>query len=219
MSEYDDLTAEMKSRVVLPQHVYPALSIGKSTHSGELQASVRLYQSKKDVHHVPYSSAVFTSLAVGIPMFAGQLPACSIVTYRVSAPQCLVITWSDYLVELRSEFAEWSMGGGSVWSDRIRANDAGRGGWRDQWSQGSTHGVRAVQSTQGHPTTRRHTLDLNQRQNPNAVRAEPEPATERLAVAGECSGPPSPSLPYQEMALVHQNQNQNPPATTSMFIL
>ena len=46
---------------------------------------------------------------------------------------------------------------------------------------------------------------------PNAVRAVPEPATERLAVAGERSGPPSPSLPYQEMALVHQNQNQNPP--------
>ena len=47
---------------------------------------------------------------------------------------------------------------------------------------------------------------------PNAVRAVPEPATERLAVAGERSGPPSPSLPYQEMALVHQNQNQNPTA-------
>ena len=45
---------------------------------------------------------------------------------------------------------------------------------------------------------------------PHAVRAVPEPATERLAVAGERSGPPSPSLPYQEMALVHQNQNQNP---------
>ena len=45
---------------------------------------------------------------------------------------------------------------------------------------------------------------------PNAVRAVPEPATERLAVVGERSGPPSPSLPYQEMALVHQNQNQNP---------
>ena len=44
---------------------------------------------------------------------------------------------------------------------------------------------------------------------PHAVRAVPEPATERLAVAGERSGPPSPSLPYQEMALVHQNQNQN----------
>ena len=58
------------------------------------------------------------------------------------------------------------MGGGSVWSDRIRANDAGRGGWRDQWSQGSTHGVRAVQGTQEHPTTRRHTLDLNPRRNP-----------------------------------------------------
>ena len=45
---------------------------------------------------------------------------------------------------------------------------------------------------------------------PNAVRAVREPAMERLAVAGERSGPPSPSLPYQEMALVHQNQNQNP---------
>ena len=50
---------------------------------------------------------------------------------------------------------------------------------------------------------------------PNAVRAVPEPATERLAVAGERSGPPSPSLPYQEMALVHQNQNQNPPQPSS----
>ena len=58
------------------------------------------------------------------------------------------------------------MGGGSVWSDRIRANDAGRGGWGDQWSQGSTHGVRAVQGSQGHPTTRRHTRDLNPRRNP-----------------------------------------------------
>ena len=48
---------------------------------------------------------------------------------------------------------------------------------------------------------------------PHAVRAVPEPATERLAVAGERSGPPSPSLPYQEMALVHQNQNQNPSQT------
>ena len=119
MSEYDDLTAEMKSRVVLPQHVYPALSIGKSAHSGELQASVRLYQSKKDVHHVPYSSAVFTSPAVGIPMFAGQLPACSIVTYRVSAPQCLVITWSDYLVELRSEFTKWSNTDRILWQAQV----------------------------------------------------------------------------------------------------
>ena len=53
---------------------------------------------------------------------------------------------------------------------------------------------------------------------PNAVRAVPEPATERLAVAGERSGPPSPSLPYQEMALVHQNQNQNP-APSPLLIL
>ena len=53
-----------------------------------------------------------------------------------------------------------------MWSDRIRANDAGRGGWGDQWSQGSTHGVRAVQGSQGHPTTRRHTRDLNPRRNP-----------------------------------------------------
>ena len=60
------------------------------------------------------------------------------------------------------------MGGGSVWSDRIRANDAGRGGWGDQWSQGSTHGVRAVQGSQGHPTTRRHTRDLNPRRNPTS---------------------------------------------------
>ena len=97
------------------------------------------------------------------------------------------------------------MGGGSVWSDRIRANDAGRGGRRDQWLQGSTHGVRAVQGTQGHPTTRRHTLDLNSRQNPTPCAQ----CQNRLAVAGERSGPPSPSLPYQEMALVHQNQNQN----------
>ena len=44
---------------------------------------MRLYQAKKDVHHVPFSSAVFTSPAVGIHMFAGQLPACYVVTFRV----------------------------------------------------------------------------------------------------------------------------------------
>ena len=70
--------------------------------------------------------------------------------------------------------------------------------------------MRAVQCTQRQPTTWRHTHDQNQRRNHDAVRAVPEPATERLAVAGECSGPPSPSLPCQEMALVNQNQNQNP---------
>ena len=54
---------------------------------------------------------------------------------------------------------------------------------------------------------------------PHAVRAVPEPATERLAVAGERSGPPSPSQPYQEMALVHQNQNQNPPPPKPPLLL
>ena len=108
MTEYDDLTAEMKSGVVQPQHVYPSLSIGKSANSGDLEVSAQLYQAKKDVHHVRYSSAVFTSPAVGIPMFTGQLPACFVVTYRVSAPQCLVLTWSNYLSELRPMFAQWS---------------------------------------------------------------------------------------------------------------
>ena len=109
----------MKSRVVLPQHVYPALSIGKSANSGDLQLSVRLYQAKKDVHHVPYSSAVFTSPAVGFPVFAGQLPACSIVTYRVSIPQCLVLTWSDYLSELRPLFAQWSQSERILWQAQV----------------------------------------------------------------------------------------------------
>ena len=68
---------------------------------------------------MPYSSAVFTSPAVGFPMFAGQLPACSIVTYRVSAPQCLVLTWSDFLSVLRPQFAQWSNSEPILWQAQV----------------------------------------------------------------------------------------------------
>ena len=75
---YTNLTPAEQAKAVALSHVYPVLGVGSTPGSAELVLIARMYQTKKEVHRIPYNSQMFSSFALWFSMCAGQLPDTSV---------------------------------------------------------------------------------------------------------------------------------------------
>ena len=108
MIAYDHLSQQEQAEALLPAHVFPVTGYGSVPDTGEQVISTKLVVAKKQIHHVPASSAVVTSPAMSWPMLSGTLPPTSLAGFRLSSAGLYVTTWAELAVWLQQAYAQWN---------------------------------------------------------------------------------------------------------------
>ena len=108
-------TPAEQAKAVAPSHVYLVLGMGSALGSTELVLIARMYQTKKEVHRIPYKPQMISTFALWFPMFAGQLPDTSVSTMQRSVPHIKVSTWQQWSVWIRKQFLSWQESDVSSW--------------------------------------------------------------------------------------------------------
>ena len=132
--DYSALPQAEQAQVVVPRHVFPLISVGKTPDTGELVLAAKLYgKEKKEVHRIPYSASIITGACTFFPTFMGMLPATSLATLAVSAPDMKVGDWRSWGDWFTANWPKWSPDARVLWQaevcDQVRDIDL-----QMQWS-------------------------------------------------------------------------------------
>ena len=111
--DYAALSQSEQAQVVLPRHVFLLISLGRTPDTAFLVLAAKLYgKDKKQVHRIPYSASIVTGACTFYAIFLGMLPATSLPTLAISAPDMKVGDWRSW--------ADWPVANWSKWSPDAR---------------------------------------------------------------------------------------------------
>ena len=79
---YVEVTLTEQAKAVNPAQLYPALGIGSLPGSAELVLCARLYQTKKEVHRIPYRAPRLSGFRVWGPLFLSRLLDTSVAALK-----------------------------------------------------------------------------------------------------------------------------------------
>ena len=107
--DYTTLSDPEKALAVDVKGVYPVVSVGRASDTGQLIMTCRVLALKRDVCRVPcHDGQLLASMSLWVPMFFDLLLPTSLATLQQALPQVVVNTWYTMADWLKREWSTWA---------------------------------------------------------------------------------------------------------------